>query len=392
MKRVLIVNNIPAPYFDPLFARLGNEPGWALKVCYTSTWNENAGWVEGSVEETSYQKLILDRRLPKLTRILNSPVSAAVALLGELMRERPNYVISYGYTLLPQFVSIMWAILTATPIAIIGDANVHTDKAAGLRRVVKRFWLRKVVSRAAALISIGSANRRFWESYGARESQLFEARYAVENDHFSDLSDTDRARAGELKGKLHLNATVVFLFVGRLIKRKNVDLIIEAIKRIANPDLALLIVGDGDERAALEAIAAGEQRVIFAGGAPHNDLKRYYSLGDVLVLPARDEPWGLVVNEAMAAGLAVIAHEHCGAAVDLVGPDNGVALRTFEVEELVGAVTHLANDNALLRRMQACSKEKIRGWSIEAAARGIIKAVTQTGGSVNQATAVGEVE
>ncbi len=390
MKRVLVVNNIPAPYFEPLFARLGKEPDWLLRVCYTSTWNENAGWAERALGEVRYQTVILDQRLPWLTRWLNSSISAAVSLLAELWRERPDYIISYGYTLLPQFVAIVWAIATATPIAIIGDANIHTDKARGLRRLLKRFWLRRVIRRAAALIAIGTANRRFWESYGARDGQLYEARYAVDNDYFGHAADGELA--DEWRDKLRLKARVVFLFVGRLVKRKNVDLIIQAMQQLPDEDLALLIVGDGDERAALETLAAGDRRVIFAGSASPNELTRYYSLGDVLVLPARDEPWGLVVNEAMASGLAVIAHEHCGAAVDLVGPDNGVKLMTFVVEELALALRQIALDDDLRRRMQERSKQKISGWSIENAARGIIKAVTQSGGGVQGAAAVGEAE
>jgi glycosyltransferase involved in cell wall biosynthesis len=74
---------------------------------------------------------------------------------------------------------------------------------------------------------------------------------------------------------------------------------------------------------------------------PQGELPKYYALADVLVLPASDEPWGLVINEAMAGGLAVIAHRECGAAVDLVGPENGVALEKLEVDELASAMDRI---------------------------------------------------
>jgi glycosyltransferase involved in cell wall biosynthesis len=395
MKRVLLINNIPAPYFEPLFARLAAERDWLLRVCYTSTWNANAGWIETPISAAPYRTIILDRERPWLTRLVGSTRSAGLSLIAELWRERPGYVISYGYTLLPQFVAIVWSVLTGTPFAVIGDANIYDDRAAGGRRAVKKVWLEWVVRHAAALIAIGTANRMFWEKYGARREQLFEARYAVNNDYFARSVEVEAGAASELRSKWGLQGKVVFLFVGRLVGRKNVDLLVRAFRELADENIALVIAGDGEERSVLETLAAGDSRVIFTGPVAQMTLPRFYALADALVLPARDEPWGLVVNEAMAAGLAVIAHQHCGAAVDLVGPDNGVALETFTVGELTEALRHVASAHGQRFEMKARSREKIEDWSIEGAARGIVEAVTRSSeGRVPRpaAAAVGEVK
>ena len=395
MKRVLLINNIPAPYFEPLFARLGAERDWSLTVCYTSTWNANAGWIETPINETPHRTIILDRARPWLTRLVGSTRSAGISLTAELWRERPEYVISYGYTLLPQFVAIIWSVLTGTPFAVVGDANIYDDRATGGRRTVKKAWLEWVVRRASALIAIGTANRMFWEKYGAQREQLFEARYAVNNDYFARAVEVEGAAAGDLLRRWGFEGKVVFLFVGRLVGRKNVDLLVRAIRELAYENVALVIAGDGEERAALETLAAGDSRVVFTGAVAQMALPQYYALADALVLPARDEPWGLVVNEAMAAGLAVIAHRHCGAAVDLVGPDNGVALETFTVAELTEALRDVACDRERRLEMRARSREKIAEWSIEGAARGIVEAVTRSSeGRVERpaGAAVGEVK
>jgi glycosyltransferase involved in cell wall biosynthesis len=218
----------------------------------------------------------------------------------------------------------------------------------------------------------------FWQAYGARPDQLSEAGFAVDNDHFAYASAVRKAEAEALRAKLNLTDQTVFLFVGRLVKRKNVDLIIQAAQKLNDDRVAVVIAGTGEERENLRALAApagGDPRVIFAGVVAPAELPLYYAMSDVLVLPARQEPWGLVVNEAMACGLAVIAHHHCGAAVDLVASDNGVALETFEVEEMAAAMRLIAGDERLKRSMQRRSREKIAGWSIDAAARGIIQAV-----------------
>ena len=306
---------------------------------------------------------------------------------------RPDYVVSYGYTLAPQCIAILWSVLTRTPFAVIGDANIHADLATGWRRSLKNFWLRWIVKRAAALIYIGTANRMFWERYGALPARLFAARYAVDNEHFERAARREGDAAGELLRRWDFAGKTVFLFVGRLVARKNVDLLIRAMREMPGEQMALVIAGDGEERARLEALAAADSRIIFSGAIAQSDLPRYYALADVLMLPARDEPWGLVVNEAMAIGLAVIAHRQVGAAVDLVDERNGVALETFTVEEVAAAMRHLARDRDELKRRQENSRLKIGEWSISGAARGIREAVARTatrGTQPKRAAALGD--
>jgi glycosyltransferase involved in cell wall biosynthesis len=247
--------------------------------------------------------------------------------------------------------------------------------AKGMKRLAKRLWLRAVTRRAAALVAVGTANRVFWESYGARPDQLFDARFAVDNDFLARASAARREDARRWRMRAGLSDKVVFLYVGRLIKRKNVDLIIGAARRINDERIAVVIAGDGEERTSLEALANGAAGVTFIGGVEPDDLPLYYAAADALILPADQEPWGLVINEAMACGLAVIAHGDCGAAMDLVGPDVGVKLGTFSVPELAEAMRLVGGDDQKRHAMRQRAQTKIQTWSIAAAAQGIIRAV-----------------
>jgi len=373
--KVLLLNNVPAPYFNPLFERLGRESGWALTVCYVTARKNDIGWGEQPPDSgAAYRTIILDGEPSRLKDFLGRP-AATVRLLGVLARERPDYLISYGYWLPPQAAAISWAVATGRPFAVIGDANYYNDHATGVRRAVKGMWLKQVIRHAAALITVGTASRMFWEAYGARPDKLFESRYVVDNDFFARAAEERREEAAELRARWGLEEAVVFLYVGRLVRRKGIDLLLRAASRLADENVAVIVAGDGEDRQALEELAQGGRRVIFAGRLEPGELPLYYAMADALVLPARDEPWGLVVNEAMASGLAVIAHRHCGAAVDLVGPDNGVALETFSVAELVEAMRLIAADGGRRRAMRRRSREKIRDWSVAEAARGIIRAV-----------------
>jgi glycosyltransferase involved in cell wall biosynthesis len=374
--RVLVLNNVPSPNLKALFEKLGHKSGWELTVCYVSIWHQNVGWVEEKLEsQNTHRTVILDQRMPRVAVRFGSRAAGALALAGLLFRERPDYLICYGYTLLPQITAILWSIITNTPFALSGDSNIYCDRTTRIKRILKRWWVGQVTKRAAALLSIGIANRMFWESYGARPEQLYETRFAVDNDFFKRSIDARKGESDALRANLGLTDRIIFLFVGRLIKRKNVDLIIRAICRLNDDRIALVIAGSGIERDSLQELAGGDPRVVFAGSVEQCRLPLYYAMADVMVLPAREEPWGLVINEAMASGLAVIAHRHCGATLDLVRNDNGVALETFSVEELAGKMKLLATNSQLRRSMQERSQLKIDSWTIDSAAQGIIRAV-----------------
>src|SRR5262249_9339551 len=154
----------------------------------------------------------------------------------------------------------------------------------------KTAWLRLLVSKAAALIAVGSANRRFWESYGAGADKLFEAGYAVKNDVFAAEREKRKGDVARLRAQLGLTGKIGFLVVGRLVRRKNVDLIIRAARVLNDDRIAVVITGSGEEREALEKLAGGDPplfpKIIFAGNVSPSEATLYYALSDVFVFPA----------------------------------------------------------------------------------------------------------
>lgn len=393
--RVLLLNNVPAPYFIPLFRRLAESSGWQLTICFATEWRPDLGWPDpGRTErpistEIPARTIYLNRSADRQTRdeawlgSYRRGLASGWALLALLRREPPDYLICYGYTLLPQLTLLLWALFTGTPFALIGDANIYCDRihrrGSLWKRIVKTLWLRLLTWRAAAILTIGTASQLFWESYGAGAKKLFRVPFAVDNDYFMAVAAARREEAREMRAALGLAEKTVFISIGRLVERKNVDLLIRAIRDFgAAEPVALLIVGTGEEQLRLVDLAAGDPRIIFLGGIAPGELPLYYGLADVMILAARDEPWGLVTNEAMACGLAVIAHGECGAAVDLVSEENGVILESFEIDELAAAMRRLAGDEEGRRMRQQASRKKIMDWNIEAAARGVLAAVEAT--------------
>jgi glycosyltransferase involved in cell wall biosynthesis len=276
--RILLLNNLPAPYFTPLFARLAELLEGRLTVCYSSDWNQTVGWEADSTGEAN-QAIILDRRAPRLRHWFGSGAAAALALWRELRANPPDFVICYGYTLLPQFVLLLWAIASRTPYALSGDANFYNDAPKGLKGIGRTFWLRFVVGKAAALIAVGSASRMFWEKYGARPEQIFQSGFAVNNEALAEASLNRVSSPTVREGLSFVNKALadaratdtfaegrktVFLFVGRLVERKNVRLILQAARRLDSERFAVVIAGSGEQFDELKALGGGSGQCSFS--------------------------------------------------------------------------------------------------------------------------------
>jgi glycosyltransferase involved in cell wall biosynthesis len=172
------------------------------------------------------------------------------------------------------------------------------------------------------------------------------------------------------------------LFAAKLIDRKRPDLLLGAFGRV-HADTSthrpyLLFAGDGPMRAELEARAAAiaPHAVRFLGFQPQGDLPRWYDLCDLFVLPSAQDSWGLVINEVMCAGRAVIASDRVGAAADLVRPgENGAIFRTDHGDDLTRVLREALVDPMRLAAMGQRSLEIIDRWSFTENVAGLRRAL-----------------
>ena len=197
------------------------------------------------------------------------------------------------------------------PYLLRGD-SVLQGKATGLRRHLRNAVARAVVSASAAGLAIGQLNEEFYRHYGA--SRIIWAPYSVDDERFAGPPQISRC---ELLSRWNLDAhKPVILFCGKLSPRKRPLDLCAAAKALAY-DVNVLFVGDGvlaDEVRACLPPGTGA----ITGFINQSELPAYYHAADVIVLPSEWEPWGLVVNEAMAAGVLPVVSDRVGAAPDLV--------------------------------------------------------------------------
>ena len=161
-----------------------------------------------------------------------------------------------------------------------------------------------------------------------------------------------------------------FLFCGRLIDIKNVDLIISAFERICRmrPNWDLLIAGTGPLEGKLKAMVSAElqDRIKFLGFLQFDQTIACYCASHVLVHPPSYEPWALVINEAVAAGLPVIATDVVGAANELIEPGiNGLLIKPNDVDALTDAMLQIS-DGDTAKQMGSKTHEVLQRWQAKA--------------------------
>ncbi|GBC86650.1 GDP-mannose-dependent alpha-(1-6)-phosphatidylinositol monomannoside mannosyltransferase [bacterium HR12] len=184
----------------------------------------------------------------------------------------------------------------------------------------------------------------------------------------------------DLRERHGLSDRPVVVCVSRLVPRKGQDVLIRALPAVRRrvPDAALVIVGDGPYRGALERMAAelAPGAVVFTGAVSEEELPRYYRLGDVFAMPCRTrlgglevEGWGNVFIEAAACARPVVVGDSGGARESLVPGETGLLVDGRRVDEVADAVATLLADPALAERMGRAGRARVeRAFTWERAA------------------------
>jgi glycosyltransferase involved in cell wall biosynthesis len=253
----------------------------------------------------------------------------------------PSAIIVNGYNDLGLLRIIHWCRSRRIPCFLFGDSNVLLDSK-GWKRWLKALLLPRVLKRVSGAFCCGRLGRAYFERYGVSSSRIWEVPYEPDYVSIQELGEELLRDIREHFGLVYDRRYLIYS--GRLVAVKRVDLLLTAFKSIAidRPNLDLIIAGDGQLAAELEAMVPQElrHRILWTGFvADAQTLAGLYRSADLLVLPSDYEPWGVVVTEAAAAGLGIIASSVVGSAADVVVPDtNGFIFRQGDVKSLEDAL------------------------------------------------------
>jgi len=370
--RLVLITEIIAPYRIPVFNALARQPGIDLHVIFLAeTDPTQRKWLVPKSEiQFSYEVLpSWRRRVHGRNVLLNWGIDEA------LQQASPNVIVCGGYNYLASWQALWWAKRQRNPFLLwIESTSQDHRSGSNLVESLKSHFMEQ----CDGFVVPGKASFEYVRSYEIAEDRIFTAPNAVDNEFFFKTAEVARAASNLHRERLELPERY-FLFTGRLETEKGIFDLLQAYAALASEirrEVGLVFAGDGSARSQLAGrvseIRPGSVR--FAGFLQHEQLALAYGLAEIFVFPTHTDPWGLVVNEAMACGLPIICSRAAGCAADLVDNLNGRLVSQGNVSELSAALSELARDSQSRLSMGKRSRHKIQQYCPKACAEGIANA------------------
>jgi glycosyltransferase involved in cell wall biosynthesis len=355
--KLAFLTEIPAPYRIPLFNALAAEPGVELRVLLLAERDPRRPYYELHRDEWRFDVRVLGGRgLRRGGRWL--VLSRGVG--RELARFRPDAVAVGGWNQPAFWRALLHARTRRIPLLVWIESTLRDARTGAPPLALAR---RAMVRGAAGAFVPGRAAAEYARALGVAEDRIALAPNAIDAGVFATSA---REPAGD---------RCTFLYAGRLDREKGLDVLLEAFRDVPGE---LLVAGAGAEEKRLRALAP--EGVRFLGPLGRDELAAVYAQADVFVLPSRSEPWGMVLNEAAASGLPIVATEGVGAAHDLVEEGvNGFRVPADDAPALADALRRLAEDPELRHAAGLASRRIVERFTPQAWARGVAQLAFRAG-------------
>jgi glycosyltransferase involved in cell wall biosynthesis len=364
---VAIISNALTPYRLHFHRRLVREqPGiewWSLFTHDVS----NAPWALADEHEIRPVRFGQGERSDdqaKLGRAIHECRKGG-RIIRWLQEHNAAAVILLGYNDFGRLRILRWCHRNQVPCFLFGDSNIRGDRTSGWKSRIKRWFLPRVLRRCAGALACGSLGRAYFRKYGVPDERIFYMPYEPDYGMIQSLDES------WIRAQMHNLSVPIgpsyLLYCGRLASVKRVDLLVDAFAAIADgrPNWELLILGDGPLRESLRSRLTPplQSRIHWLGFV--NDQRVIAAVqrsAKILILPSDYEPWGVVINEGVAAGCAVVATEAVGAAAELVRDGvNGRIIPTGSLSALTQALEQVT-EPATLATYRQNSAEVLAQW------------------------------
>jgi glycosyltransferase involved in cell wall biosynthesis len=332
--QITFLTVMPSPYMRDLFEALNRDDRVSLKVKYLER--------EAVAAPGVYWR---DRPLPSYAKVLpggwfrfwRARVHVNSEVISSLRADRPDVVVIAGYNAVSSQLAMTWLRAARIPWIFWGELP-GLEKRGQMARALRWLAQRPAVCLSSAVAAIGARAARVYRSMVSQDRPVWNIPYCCDLGPFRPGSKTATRQNGPR-----------FLYCGQLVPRKGVDLLVRSFVRIAakNPEATLTMLGAGPLKEELVRLIPEHvrPRVSFAGFREVEELPRFFAESDVFILPSHHDGWGLVVNQAIGAGLPVIASSAVGAAEDLVRDgENGVIFPAGDEASLTAALASFANE------------------------------------------------
>jgi len=355
---VVIVTNAPAPYRLPGWQRVAEADDIHLDVVYCTKPH-----IDTSLDSNAFgftPHFLTGRYQAMERRFMHNDLG----IWSLLNRLRPDVVVTTGY--IPTYLfAFAWAVAHRVPHVVLTDGTAQSEKAlSSLHRLVRRI----VFGRSAAFVGACNGSRELFRQYGVPESRIHVSQLCTDNKRFN-LPDSGKQTD--------------FIFCGRFVAHKRPLFAMQMAREVAirlGRRTSISFVGAGVMEQEMRDYAAQISDLVetrFHGYVTQTELPACYGNARLFLFPSEWDPWGVVANEACAAGLPVIVSPHAGAADELVLDGSNGYIRELDLTAWTDAAVDLLTDEEKYRRFSASSRARVAEYTFEHAARGLINAIRQ---------------
>jgi 1,2-diacylglycerol 3-alpha-glucosyltransferase len=294
----------------------------------------------------------------------NLPLRYLRKYLAAIARLQPRVAVINGWATRQDLGLHFWCWQHRIPRVLISDSQERDSRRWGIIERAKRI----VVCGSDAAFTAGQPQARYLQSLGMPPERCFLGCDVVDNDHFSGAAEQRKWSQSVLT-------------VARFEPSKNLVPACEAFlefagSRPAGEDWSWTLVGYGSLDAKLGRFAAASRgKIRVLSYKSYDELPAIYASASLYWQPSVQEPWGLVVNEAMSAGMPVLVSLQCGCQEDLVAEDSGWVFDPYSHTCMVRALTVAAESRQRWPEMGAAAQRRIRRWGLDRFGDGLTAAV-----------------
>jgi glycosyltransferase involved in cell wall biosynthesis len=357
MPKIALVVNEPPPYRIPIFNRIAQMPGVTFQVIFCCRREPNRKW---NLPPLNFDHVFLRERITTVKGrfIHNNP-----DVFLTLHRFSPDVIVTNGFNPTHLYTFAYAMMKGAAYVPMTDGTNTSEQALSRIHRLVRR----TVYARSGAFIAASGGSDKLYRSYGIPREKYFRSCLCTDNEAFSPA--------------LRVREKVFdFIFCGRMEEGKRplfaLQVAAEAAQRLKRR-VTILFVGSGSLEAQVKetALACGHLLdATFHGFATQQELPALYQSARIFLFPTVADVWGVVANEACAAGLPVIVSPHAGVAGELVRNGENGFVRELDLAKWVDCAIRLLMQPDERRRFSERSLALVSQYTFSHAATGIVDA------------------
>ena len=356
-KKIAYVTNEPAPYRIPALNRMAAASDLRLHVIFCCEREPNREWNLPAME---FDRTFLRERI---TTFKDRYIHNNIDVIPTLKRLAPDVVITGGFNPTHLY-AFGYALMKGAAHVAMTDGTLDSEKnLSALHRRLRRF----VYARSGAFISASRGGEKLFQSYGVPDSRCFRACLCVENADYLPLRELDERPFD-------------FIFCGRIEEVKNplfgLAVALKVAKNLCRK-VRILYVGSGSLEHEVRVFASRFPDLLeatFNGFALQHELPALYQSARLFMFPTRWDPWGVVANEACAAGLPVLVSPYAGVSGELILDGENGYICDLDAPLWAQRATMLLSEPDVYRRFSRRSRELVSAFTFDAASAGILNA------------------